>query len=132
MRRNLCGILFGLLVSSTLFAVQTQTITIGPTQSQFTVTLPANPTTGFQWRIISYDKTKIALVKSVYETPTRQQIGAGGKMIFTFKTIPGDVYPQSSTIHFMYARSWDPNQGTARDVVVNVNTAPQKPSAKTQ
>ncbi|MDP3704851.1 MAG: protease inhibitor I42 family protein [Legionellaceae bacterium] len=125
--------LAGLFFSGTLFAADAQIIEVTMDKPQFVVMLPANPTTGYQWTIISYDKTKIGFVKSVFQTPTKQQImGAGGKMIFTFTARSSNKYPASSKIKFKYVRPWDPNYGTFTDVIVNVNKALPKPLTKNQ
>lgn len=131
-RYKLYQLFAGLFFSSMVFAMETQIIDVNMSQPQFVVVFPANPTTGYQWTILSYDKTKISLMSSVYQTPTKQQIGTGGKMIFTFKAIPGQTYPMSSQIKFKYVRPWDPNHGTFTDVIVNVNKALPKPLIQNQ
>ena len=124
---KLYAILIGLLFSTILFAADTQILKVDANQPQFTVTLAANPTTGFQWRVLSYDKTKLCLIKSEYVASKPQRMGSGGNMKFTFKLMKRDHYPVSSRIRFQYARSWDLEQGKFKDVVVQVNKEPQKP-----
>ena len=95
------------------------TINVDPATSQFTVKLPANPTTGFQWTVKEYDKTILTLTDSEYLPPQTKLFGAGGNMIFTFELVKGKKYPQSTQMVFNYARSWEPETGTLQQVTVN-------------
>ena len=87
-------------------------------QSSFTVTLPANPTTGYQWSVVSFDKNLLTLKESKYQAPQTRLIGAGGKMLFTFDLNQGKAYPDKTNMVFNYARSWEPDSGSRQNVIV--------------
>lgn len=85
---------------------------------QFDVTLPANPTTGYQWAVTQYDKTLFQMTGSQYFAPQTKRMGAGGQMIFTFRLNKGKNYPQKTNLLFTYARSWEPKSGTQKPVII--------------
>jgi inhibitor of cysteine peptidase len=85
----------------------------------FTVKLAANPTTGYQWTIKQYDKKVLKLVAQQYMAPVSRRIGAGGEMKFVFSRVKKSVAPQSTTIVFRYARSWEPGSASIKTVKVH-------------
>lgn len=89
-------------------------------QKSFVVNLPANPTTGFQWSVVQYDKDLLTLGSSVYHGPNTKLIGAGGRMLFTFNLNKGAALPKSTDLTFKYARSWEKNgESTIQKVTIN-------------
>ncbi|GGI80549.1 protease inhibitor I42 family protein [Legionella impletisoli] len=104
-------------------AANTMTISADPTQPTFQVTLPANPTTGFQWSIKDYDKKRFEITNSQFVAPQKKLIGAGGSMVYTFKLQPGKTYPEKTNMLFKYARSWEPKSATYTRVIVHFKTA---------
>lgn len=117
MRILVGALLFSALVTAN--AAETMTINVDPNQSQFRVTLPSNPTTGFQWTVKKYDQSFLQLIASQYLAPKTKLIGAGGQMQFTFELIPGKTHSSSTEMLFKYERSWEPNTGTMKTVTVN-------------
>lgn len=100
---------------------------------QFLITFPANPTTGYEWKIISYDQRQLRLLKSQYMTPDKtKMMGAAGKMIYEFEIRDTAVYPVNSIILFQYARPWDQENSIFKTAVITVKKAQQKPSVKIQ
>lgn len=85
----------------------------------FVVTLPSNPTTGFQWQVVNFDKNLLILSNSTYENPKTKLIGAGGQMHFTFALQKGKSYPESTVIVLKYARPWEPETATVKKIKVN-------------
>ncbi|EHL31562.1 protease inhibitor I42 family protein [Legionella drancourtii] len=85
----------------------------------FALSLPANPTTGFQWTVAQYDKNLLTLSASVYEKPKTNLVGAGGVMHFTFVVQKGKVLPEHTQIQLKYARSWEPKSAIVKTVQVN-------------
>ena len=86
---------------------------------QFTIKLPGNPTTGYQWTVKQYDKAVLKLSSSQYIQPQTRRIGAGGVMTFTFSRVKGVTYPQTTIMLFSYARSWEPERGEMKEVKVH-------------
>ena len=90
------------------------TVTIGMEDSLI-VALDSNPTTGFEWALVSISNTSVVTnVSNEYipnPTPTGEPIvGSGGEEIWTFA-------PQAagtSIIEMMYARPWESVEPAAR------------------
>jgi inhibitor of cysteine peptidase len=76
--------------------------TVGKT---FSITLDANPTTGYSWAQSIKDSTVVAFVKNAYVAETRdpQVVGGGGTDTFTFKALAKGM----TVISLRYARSWE-------------------------
>ncbi|MFI4919145.1 MAG: protease inhibitor I42 family protein [Legionellales bacterium] len=88
-------------------------------KSGFIVTLAANPTTGYQWSVVQFDKKLLTLSSSHYQKSETHLIGAGGNMLFTFSLRKGKSYPAKSDMVFKYARSWEPSAGMLKKVKIN-------------
>jgi len=70
----------------------------------FTITLDANPTTGYKWQLSdNLTESIVKLVKSEYVAPETDMVGAGGKEVWTFK----GVKPGETTINLEYVRPWE-------------------------
>ncbi len=70
----------------------------------FTISLPANPTTGYEWQV-DYDYVLLKRESDQFEEATSmmKRVGAGGTSVFVF--LP--MKPGKSTIYFVYKRSWE-------------------------
>jgi len=70
----------------------------------FTISLPANPTTGYEWKA-DYDYVLLKQESAEFESATKEtkRVGAGGTSVFVFLPIK----PGKSTIYFVYKRSWE-------------------------
>lgn len=91
-------------------------------QNDFTITLPANPTTGFKWSIIDYDKNIFELESSRYTASKVGLIGSGGDRVYIFHIKQLSKYPKFSIIKFKYSRSWEPgNSSVYRDIKVYID-----------
>lgn len=115
---RLIGLLMS-LISLNAFANDSLSIDVKQNQPSFQVTLKANPTTGYKWSVVNYDKKLLTLSSSVYQAPKTMLIGAGGKMVFTFTLNKGQVYPAQTKMTFNYARPWEKGSGDVQSVVVN-------------
>ena len=70
----------------------------------FTISLPANPTTGYEWKA-DYDYVLLKQESAEFERATTEtkRVGSGGTSVFVFMPIK----PGKSTIYFVYKRSWE-------------------------
>ncbi|WP_207386015.1 protease inhibitor I42 family protein [Legionella gresilensis] len=100
------------------------TINLKPTDTQFQVILPANPTTGYQWTLHNYDRSLLRLVSNQFNPPNSKLMGAGGQTVFTFEIIHGAVTPGVTSLVFSYARSWENQGGTSQTVTVRFRDTP--------
>lgn len=71
--------------------------------ANFQVLLNANPTTGFDWRILSYDSTVIEIKKKSFIKSDTQRMGAPGKQVFKFKAIAAGT----TDLRLIYVRPWE-------------------------
>jgi inhibitor of cysteine peptidase len=106
-------------------AAHPYTIDIKPDASQFTITVPANPTTGFLWTVTKYEKNIFQQSHSSYIAPNTKRIGAGGKMVFTFTCRKGKKLPHSTRVLLRYARPWDKTTASVTKIVVNFHSVKQ-------
>lgn len=97
-------------------------ITINTKQENFTITLPANPTTGFLWSVVDYDKEIFDLTNQQYITSKVGLVGAGGNSLFTFKLKKLLSYPSSSIIKFKYSRSWEPKSAMNKEIKIIIKS----------
>ena len=72
---------------------------------QFTIRLAANPTTGYQWSLVSYDQKVIKPISHAYTPTVMASIGAGGTDSWLFQIV--DRQAQTTDINFQYARPWN-------------------------
>lgn len=70
----------------------------------FTISLPANPTTGYEWKV-DYDYVLLKQESAQFERASAKKlaVGVGGTSVFVFLPIK----PGKSTIYFVYKRSWE-------------------------
>ena len=74
------------------------------TGEDFTITLPANPTTGYQWQLAEpLNKNMIQFVNSEYFADKTGLAGAGGKQVWRFKACTAG----RTDITFKYVRPWE-------------------------
>lgn len=117
---NALARMFVMAFALPLHAQDVLSIDVNKNQSSFEIVLPANPTTGFQWSVLSFDKDLLALNSSVYKGPDSALIGAGGHMSFTFGLNKKKAYPKTSLLEFKYARPWEKkSSGRIQKVVVH-------------
>ena len=75
----------------------------------YSVELPANPSTGYQWRI-QQDKVPVCLefLRKDYKSDeaTEGIVGVGGQAIFIFRA----VAEGKGSVTFEYIREWEPGR----------------------
>src|SRR3990167_3744633 len=53
-----------------------------------TITLPSNPTTGYQWQLIRWEEQYLSLLEHHYVPPQNHRVGAGNVEIWQFAVKP--------------------------------------------
>ncbi|OPY49440.1 MAG: Chagasin family peptidase inhibitor I42 [Methanosaeta sp. PtaU1.Bin060] len=81
----------------------------------FTISLEANPTTGYRW-YANYDSYLLSLENESYSKGPSEAIGAGGTAVFTF--IP--ERPGKTTISMVYRRPWENIMADVRTFQVEI------------
>lgn len=119
MQRILMGVLFMLQSFIAYAVINSAPITLNVNQSHFVITLPSNPSTGYQWKVTQFDNSFLTLVSSNYVAPRANFIGGEGQMLFTFRLIPGKPYPDTTKIFLSYQRPWKPQTATLKTVTIH-------------
>ncbi len=77
----------------------------------FTLTLEANPSTGFSWQLVKIsDQTVLEFVKKEYLATASNLVGVPGKEVWTFKTLAAG----QATINLEYRRVWEKDVPAAK------------------
>lgn len=107
------------LLSLSAYGAEPISVMVNPNQDSFQVSLPSNPSTGYQWQAKKYDQNLFTLIGDSY-APVKQStvIGASGLTTFNFKLVKGVQFPDSSVMIFHYLRPWDP--GSVSQQIVNI------------
>ena len=74
------------------------------------LTLPSNPTTGYSWFLISYDKSLLKLISHKYTTSNsnKKLVGAGGYETWKFQATQNALKaPHITYVKLVYARPWE-------------------------
>lgn len=86
------------------------------TGNQFTITLPANPTTGYEWNA-NFNSTFVNLVENKFIPATGEgKVGVGGEQLFTFIALKTGT----TDITLIYKRSWEQNFVDQRIFTINI------------
>lgn len=110
-----------ILLGQSVFAQRSQSIHLSPHENTFEIVLAANPSTGYQWTVIDFNKKLLKLQSSFFEQPKTKLIGAGGSMHFVFTLRARSKHPRATVIHFKYARDWEQNNISFKQVNVFFN-----------
>lgn len=82
----------------------------------FTLTLPSNPTTGFSWKIRSYNKNLLTLIDHEFVAPKNKKLmGAPGYEVWTFKANKKH-FAVNRVVHIVmeYRRPWTKEGATTQ------------------
>ena len=111
-KKCLIYVLTLLLSVNMLWASPVLSIQLKRFQKEFSIVLAENPTTGYTWSIDSIDKKQLALVKKDYQAASEQRMGSGGKVLFTFKVLPG--FTQETELSLSLKRPWEKDKGQVK------------------
>jgi inhibitor of cysteine peptidase len=85
------------------------------------ISLKSNPSTGYSWKWIKNQSSKIVDSVSVNYIPTKVKegiVGSGGNEIWKFKANQSGI----DTLKFEYQRSWEPNSTVeTKKIIVKIN-----------
>ncbi len=83
---------------------------------QVEVSLPGNPTTGYQWEVDSVDPAVLQQVGEPEFKPDSDAIGAGGRVMLRFKALAAG----QTTLRLIYHRSFEPDEAPLETYEVTV------------
>lgn len=85
-----------------------QVIQVSQKKPNFSIQLPANPSTGYQWFLQHYNARLIQPLSSTFIHPSNNLIGSPGKSQWEFSAKNAAfIVPQSSKLRFEYRRPWE-------------------------
>jgi inhibitor of cysteine peptidase len=83
----------------------------------FSITLDANPTTGYSWDLATpLDPNVVDLLQHTYQRSGGSRPGAGGTEIWTFDPLCAGF----TTIVLRYRRPWEPNDPNDRQIAYDI------------
>jgi inhibitor of cysteine peptidase len=84
---------------------------------KFTIELQSNPSTGYRWHLLYFNKSILKLIYSEFATQPTNQIGtAGGVQRFNFEA----TKKGTTSIKLIYKRSWESETVKSNEFFVNV------------
>ncbi len=89
------------------------------------ITLPANPSTGYTWKLVKYDEKVLHFNGQEYVKSKSDNIGAPGIENFSFTLLPHPIDVHSTKVTLTYGRQWLPEPVKTTNVIVNVRQIPK-------
>jgi inhibitor of cysteine peptidase len=83
---------------------------------KFTIELQSNPSTGYRWHLLYFDKSILNLISSEFATKPTNQIGTAGIQRFNFEA----TKKGTTSIKLIYKRSWESETVKSNEFFVNV------------
>lgn len=83
---------------------------------EFKIELESNPSTGYRWHLIFFNKKILKFISSEFVPKTASQIGGGGIERFNFKAIKEGT----TSIKLVYKRAWEREATKSDEFFVNV------------
>lgn len=96
-------------------------------RTELYITLPANPTTGFEWTYEMEDPQALELVQQEYiPDPTPEQlVGKGGTWTAAFKALVNDAREAKETkeavLRLKYLRPWEDEADEIREITISIS-----------
>ncbi len=93
---------------------QTVETTVG---KEFTISLEANPTTGYKWEV-DFGSSFLDLVASEFRQAAARpgMVGVGGEQRFTFRALQAGT----TTVQFTYKRPWEQGVADERTFIIHI------------
>lgn len=107
--------LLGLTPHTPVFTDASQPVAVDAGE-EFFIALPSNDTTGYTWSQATDDGKILAYEGNVYQNPTTGLMGGSGQQIFIYHA----NRTGTTSVHFSYARPFEPNAPPAKTLTFNV------------
>lgn len=107
---------------SSIFNSPKDKIIVSQQNPTFTITLQSNPTTGFSWKLKSYDKNLVTFLNHKFVAPQdKKLVGAPGYEVWTFKANKAnDRVNQVGHVSMEYARPWTKEGAITQSFIIVV------------
>jgi len=83
---------------------------------KFTINLQSNPSTGYRWHLLYFDKSILKLITPEFAPKPTNQIGTAGIQQFNFEA----TKEGTTNIRLGYKRSWETETMKSNEFFVNV------------
>jgi inhibitor of cysteine peptidase len=95
--------------NANVFTDPQKSIMLAKNNAQFSIKLPSNPSTGYTWRVKSYDPNLITPISQTFMPAHMNNVmGAGGFEILVFRVNQvGFAVKQVTQIALVYVRPWN-------------------------
>jgi inhibitor of cysteine peptidase len=84
--------------------------------NKFKIELQSNPSTGYSWHLLFYNKNILKLLSSEFEAKTENQIGTAGKQRFNFEA----TKKGTTSIKLVYKRAWEISTMKSKEFSIKV------------
>lgn len=92
------------------------------TSPEISFKLKANPSTGYSWFLMNYDKNLLKPLSAKYNPPEKNMPGAPGYMLWRFRVnASAFVVPRATKIELLYARPWELAKGHQKKIDVIIH-----------
>lgn len=127
--RNAMRLVMLVLLAAGLLACQRPVSHLAPADevvqarvgSEFTVALNANPTTGYQWKLVPpAGDAPVQFVSRSFVADTPQRLGSGGMETWTFRALRAGA----TQLEFTYVRPWEAGVDPVQQRTINVEILP--------
>lgn len=115
---------FAAVFSCRLWAYESnEDILVNRNEPNFVIAVQSNPSTGYAWHVVNYNKKMLQYLGQSYAPPGGQGLllGTPGMSHLKFKLRNEQTIPMSSTITISYHRSWEKNsEGQLRTYTIRL------------
>jgi inhibitor of cysteine peptidase len=95
-----------------------ETLLIQPGQGEVVLSIPANPSTGYIWKLKKYDEFHFNLVGQGFLKPGKGLVGQGGQAQFIFKIIK--PFNDVQRVKFELVAPWDKEPVQTKTFLISV------------
>lgn len=122
--RGVLVLCFAVILSCRLWAYESnEDILVNRGEPNFVIAVQSNPSTGYAWHVVSYDKNMLQYLGQTYAPPGEQGVllGTPGMSHLKFKLRNKQNIPMTSTVTLSYHRSWEKNsEGQLRTYTIRL------------
>ena len=123
-----CAVALGQDLKEVMFEGETTSLSVGLQPADLLrVRLPAQPSAGYSWRLLSADQSIVALVETSFVRPdadarkdSAPQVGAPADQLFVLKAQKAG----ETEAVFVYGRPWETEKPSQRTATLSIKVGP--------
>lgn len=102
-----------------VFKFPDKPISLKKGESEFTIVLESNPSTGYAWFLAPYPENFLTLTSHKYHRDKAAKPGTAGEESWTFEVSPkAQKGPMVFSISFVYMRTWEADKAQSAEVII--------------